>query len=277
MSTGPVIAPGATSRKNGFVTSNNPSRSRWPAGGLPRAVLAGRYRPDKVIYLSHITSPTAIVFPVGAVCRLAREQGILTVVDGAHVPGQIHLNLEETGADFYTGNLHKWLCAPKGAGFLYARSEVQDILEPLIVSWGYDAERPGPSKFVDHHEWWGTRDIAAFLSVPAAIQFQRENDWGQVRVACHVLAVEARSRIREMTGLPSIHIDDSWFAQMVAARLPAETDILALKEYLYNECHIEVPLVEWNGSKLIRVSFQGYNTTEDIDSLILALNNWDYG
>ena len=150
----------------------------------------------KVIFLSHITSPTAIILPVAEVCRRARAQGILTIVDGAHAPGQIPLNLEEVGADFYIGNLHKWLCAPKGAGFLYARPAAQKRLEPLVVSWGYEAEKPGPSKFVDHHEWWGTRDIATFLSVPAAIEFHEENDWDKVRTACHELAIDAEVRIR---------------------------------------------------------------------------------
>ena len=228
----------------------------------------------KVIFLSHITSPTAITFPVAEVCRRAREQGILTVIDGAHVPGQIHLDLDELGADFYIGNLHKWLCAPKGAGFLYTRPEKQDLLEPLVVSWGYEAEKPGPSQFVDHHEWWGTRDIATFLSVPAAIQFQEEHDWDIVRAACHDLAVDAEARIRELTGLASLYSEDSLFVQMAVAPLPAETDILALKEYLYDEHRIEVPLIAWNEYKLIRISVQGYNTMKDIDALIIALYRW---
>ncbi len=126
----------------------------------------------RLVFLSHITSPTAILFPVAEICRRARAAGILTIVDGAHAPGQIPLDLLEVGADFYAGNLHKWLCAPKGAGFLYARREVQDMLDPLVVSWGFQPDVPGPSRFIDYHEWWGTRDVAAFLSVPAAIQFQ---------------------------------------------------------------------------------------------------------
>lgn len=228
----------------------------------------------KVLYLSHITSSTATIFPLAAVCRRAREQGILTVVDGAHAPGQIHLDLEEIGADFYTGNLHKWLCAPKGAGFLYARRAVQDLLEPLVVSWGWNSERLGSSKFIDQHEWWGTRDIAPFLSVPAAIRFQDEHDWDMVRMACHVLAVEVKTQICELTGLPSQYSDDSWYAQMVAVPLPAETDIVVLKSQLYDGHRIEVPLVKWNGHKLIRVSVQGYNTGEDVSTLILALREF---
>ena len=225
----------------------------------------------KVIFISHITSPTASIFPVDEVCRLARAQGLLTLVDGAHAPGQIPLNLEEIGADFYTGNLHKWLSSPKGAGFLYARSEAQALLEPLVVSWGWQSEMPGPSQFVDQHEWQGTRDLAAFLSVPAAIQFQEENDWNKVREACHILAVEAEKRICTLTGLPSLYPDDTWFAQMFSARLPAETDIVALKSRLYEDFRVEVPLMEWNGYKLLRVSLQGYNTHRDIDRLLLAL------
>ena len=226
----------------------------------------------RVIFLSHITSPTAIIFPVTEVCRRAREQGILTVIDGAHAPGQIPLDLETIGADFYTGNLHKWLCAPKGAGFLYAKPEKQNLLEPLVVSWGYESEKPGPSRFVDHHEWWGTRDIAAFLSVPAAIEFQREHDWDKVRADCHALAIETEDSIRGVTGMPSQYSDDSWYAQMIAVQLPSETDIKTLKISLYDDYQIEVPLVEWNGKKLIRVSLQGYNSHNDIDHLLASLD-----
>jgi isopenicillin-N epimerase len=225
----------------------------------------------RLIFISHVTSPTASIFPVNKVCRLARARGLLTLVDGAHAPGQIPLNLEEIGADFYTGNLHKWLNSPKGAGFLYARPDVQALLEPLIISWGWQSEMPGPSQFVDQYEWQGTRDLAAFLSVPVAIQFQKENDWQKVREVCHSLAVEAERRICTLTGLASLYSDDTWFAQMFSAYLPAETDILTLKSRLYDDFRVEVPLMAWNNHKLIRVSVQGYNTHQDIDRLLLAL------
>jgi isopenicillin-N epimerase len=228
----------------------------------------------RVIFLSHITSPTAIIFPVAEIIRRARETGILTIVDGAHVPGQIPLQLDSLGADFYGGNLHKWLCAPKGAGFLYARPEVQHLLQPLVVSWGYESETPGSSVFIDHHEWWGTRDIAAFLSVPAAIEFQKDHDWETVRGVCHELARDAQTRICEMTGIPPLHSDDpAWFRQMAAAPLPPSTDIAVLKKRLYDEYRVEIPLTDWAGRKLIRVSVQGYNTSDDIDMLCLALRD----
>ena len=262
-------------QKRGFRYINQPiSMPLANADDFVGQLWKGVTARTKVIYLSHITSPTAIIFPVEDVCRRARERGIMSVVDGAHAPGQIHLDLKDLGADFYTGNLHKWLCAPKGAGFLYARPEVQDLLEPLVVSWGWESEKPSSSKFIDHHEWWGTRDIAAFLSVPAAIQFQEENDWDRVRADCHTLAMEAETRIRELAGLPSQYLDDSWYAQMVAAPLPFETDVVAIKTRLYDLYQVEVPLLEWNGHKLIRVSVQGYNTGEDIAALIAALREF---
>jgi len=266
---------GFLSKKRGFTYKKQVIRVPVPTPDAFVQQLWQAVTPHtRVIFLSHIASPTATIFPVEEVCRRARAQGIITLVDGAHVPGQLSLALEEVGADFYTGNLHKWLSAPKGAGFLYARPEVQNMLEPLVISWGYESEKPGPSQFVDHHEWWGTRDIAAFLSVPAAIEFQNQHDWDKVRAACHELVSDAEARIRELTGLPSLYADDSWFAQMVAARLPADTDILALKQYLYDGHHIEVPLIDWNGDRLIRVSVQGYNTKEEIHALLSALRAW---
>lgn len=227
----------------------------------------------RIIFLSHITSPTAIIFPVKEIIRCARDAGILTIIDGAHVPGQLPLHLDSLDADFYGGNLHKWLCAPKGAGFLYARPDVQPLLKPLVVSWGYESDFPSGSDFVDHHEWWGTRDPAAFLSVPVAINFQDENNWDEVQDSCHQLAAYAQKKICELTGLSPLHSQaDVWFRQMVASPLPADTDVLLLKNRLYDEHRIEVPVHEWNGNKLIRISVQGYNTKRDIDKLIDALS-----
>lgn len=227
----------------------------------------------RVIFLSHITSPTALIFPIEEIIKRARAAGIITIIDGAHVPGQLALHLDSLGADFYGGNLHKWLCAPKGAGFLFARPEMQHLLKPLVTSWGYESETPSRSTFVDHHEWWGTRDVSAFLSVPAAIKFQAKHKWDEVRAACHELAQDAQTRICDLTGLAPLHAQsDNWFAQMTCAPLPADTDIVALKARLYDEYKVEIPLVKWNSHKLIRVSIQGYNTKKDVDRLLLVLS-----
>ena len=227
----------------------------------------------KVIFLSHITSPTATIFPVAAVCERARQEGILTVVDGAHAPGQIPLDMESIGVDFYGGNLHKWLCAPKGAGFLYAHPSVQHLLKPLIVSWGYESENPSNSKFVDYHEWTGTRDIAAYLAVPAAIKFQADQNWESVRGDCHILAKEAQQRICELTGLAPLHADESCFGQFVSIPLPDQISPALLKDALYGRYKVEVPILSWKDRKLIRVSVQGYNTPRDIDKLLYGLEH----
>ncbi len=222
----------------------------------------------RVIFISHITSPTALILPVAEICRRAREAGIMTVIDGAHAPGQIPLDVTALGADFYAGNCHKWLCAPKGSGFLYARPEHHRLIEPLVISWGWLPD----STFVSRNEWQGTRDISAFLSVPAAIEFQQANHWDEVRQRCHALASQTRQRLADLTGLASIAPDSSeWFAQMIAAPLPAN-DTEVLKRRLYDEYRVEVPLTAWNGSNGIRVSFQGYNTQEDADRLVGALS-----
>ncbi len=260
------------SRECGFRYVNEPvSVPLTTRERLVEELWQGATPSTRAIFLSHIISPTAIRFPVEEICQRAREAGILTVIDGAHAPGQIELDLPALGADFYGGNLHKWLCAPKGAGFLYARPEVQRLLKPLVVSWGYESEKPSGSQFVDYHEWWGTRDIAAFLSVPAAIRFQQSHDWVSVRADCHQLLREILSDTERITGLRSFYPDDSWYVQAATALLPNNTDIVELKSRLYDEYKVEVPLVDWNGHKLMRVSVQGYNTSRDAERLHEAL------
>jgi isopenicillin-N epimerase len=223
----------------------------------------------RIIFISHITSPTALIFPVAEICRRARAAGILSIVDGAHAPGQVPLDLAVVGADIYTGACHKWLCGPKGAAFLHARPEVQPLLEPLVVSWGWQSEQPGPSPFVDWHQWQGTRDLSAYLAVPEAIRFQREHDWPGVRAACHDLALATRERIVALTGLPAICAPDA-FGQMFAAEMPP-SDIELLKARLYDEHRAEVPAIRWGGRVFLRVSFQAYNDRSDADALIRGL------
>lgn len=230
-------------------------------------IWAGVTPRTKVISISHITSPTALIFPIEEICRRAREAGILTFIDGAHAPGQIDLDLEAIGADFYTGNCHKWMCAPKGSGFLYARPDRQAMVEPLVVSPPWDED----STFVSRNTWQGTRDLSAFLTVPAAIDFMQEHNWNEVRQRCHALASDLRGRMADITGLTPRSPDSTeWFSQMIAIPLP-EGDISDLGKRLWEEYKIEVPIYPWQGNNQVRVSFQAYNTIEDSNRLVEAL------
>ncbi|MBI5034567.1 MAG: aminotransferase class V-fold PLP-dependent enzyme [Chloroflexi bacterium] len=224
------------------------------------------------VFLSHITSPTALIFPVQEICRRARQAGIISIIDGAHSIGQIPLNLEELGADFYSSNLHKWLCCPKGSAFLYARREMQPLVEPLVVSWGYESDYPSSSRFIDEQEWTGTRDIAAFLTTPEAIKFYEAHCWGTVRTQCHSLAQYARERITALTHLPPLSPDSTdWYMQMFTVPLPL-CDAKQLKSRLYDEFHIEVPIITRQNQPFIRASIQAYNTLDDVEQLVNALN-----
>ena len=227
----------------------------------------------KVIFISHITSPTAMHFPVEAICARARAAGILTLVDGAHAPGQIPLDLQSVGADFYTGNGHKWLCSPKGAAFLYTRPERQALIEPLVVGWGWSKDKAFTfgSDYLDYHQWLGTNDPAAYLSVPAAIQFQAEHDWSSVRSRCHQLVEKAIQGICELTGIESVYPDSVAYHQMAITPLTYQDDLAAFKDRLLGEFAVEIPLIDWEDRHFIRVSVQGYNDQDDVDSLLKAL------
>lgn len=236
------------------------------AGSIVEAFWQGVTARTKVIFLSHITSPTALLLPIEAICARARSQGILTLIDGAHAPSQIDLSMGQIGADFYVGNCHKWLCSPKSAGFLYADARHHSWLEPLIVSWGYQADADFPML----NQWQGTQDIAAYLSVPAAITYQARHHWDVVRSRCHALACYTQDAINSMTDLTPLS-DDTFYKQMVAIPLP-DGDAQAVKSRLYDDYRIEVPLTHHAGRDLVRVSFQTYNTPEDADALIHAIS-----
>ena len=230
----------------------------------------------KILFISHITSSTAVCFPIAHICRQAREAGILTIVDGAHAPGQISVDLQMIDPDFYFGNTHKWLCSPKGSAFLYARQDKQPLLEPLVIGWGWGEHRTVSfgSDFLDYAQWLGTNDLSAYLSVPAAIKFQAEHNWTAVRQQCHDLLTQAMHRICDLSGLPPIYSDNAGFYhQMATIPLPQLVDIAAFKEDLYRGYKVEVPVLAWNGRHFIRVSVQGYNTQSDIDTLVEALQD----
>ncbi len=238
---------------------------------VTEAVWSGVTDRTQVLFFSHITSPTAFITPTAELVRRARAAGIITVMDGAHAPGQVPLDLNELGADFYVGNCHKWMMAPKGAAFLHARPDRQPLLEPLVVSWGWQSETPGPSRFIDELEYQGTRDIAACLTVPAAIAFMEAHDWPAVGRGCHELIRHARRAITELTGLAPVAPDTpTWYAQMAAFPLPA-CDGETLQRRLHDEFAVEIPIITWNGENLVRISVQGYNTRADVDALVETL------
>jgi isopenicillin-N epimerase len=227
----------------------------------------------KVVYLSHITSSTALRFPVEKICRRARSAGILSIIDAAHSPGQIPVDLQLMGADIVFGNCHKWMLAPKGAAFLYVRGEIQELINPLIVSWGTHptSEIATGSHFIDLLQWTGTKDPAAALTVPTAIHFMKDHDWEAVRDRCHALLGQAIGRICDLTELPPLYpLDSDFYSQMGIAPIP-KSDLAILKYRLYDEYQIEVPLTEWQDQQFIRISVQGYNSQGDIDALVEAL------
>lgn len=226
----------------------------------------------KVIFLSHITSPTALRLPVEQIIRRARQAGLITVIDAAHAPGQLPLDLGSLGADFLFGNCHKWMMAPKGSAFLYVRRELQEQIEPLIVSWGYHPapEMSNGSRFLDLLQWTGTHDPAAWLSVPAAIRFMEEHHWDMVRHRSHLLLRQTLEAAVELTDLPLAYAQDSDYAQMGIVPLPS-VPAKVLKERLYQEYRIEIPVIEWAGKVFLRISVQGYNTPDDLEALLRAM------
>lgn len=221
----------------------------------------------RVLFLSHITSPTALIVPIAPLIARARETGILTVIDGAHAPGQIPLDLRALDADFYAGNCHKWMCAPKGSGFLYARREVQPLLSPLVVSWGW------PGGFVEEQQRQGTRDIAAFLAVPAAIDFLASRLTPAVRDASHALTGQARAALADLGGPPPLSPDSrDWYEQMVSMPIPVPAaEAEKTRDRLWTEFGVEAPIAAWNGMSLLRVSIQAYNDESDLHALMAAV------
>jgi len=223
----------------------------------------------KVIFLSHITSPTALIFPIEQILARAKDKGLITIVDGAHVPGQVDLDIHVLGCDFYIGAIHKWLCGPKGSSFLFVKKEHQEWMKPVIYSWGKDGEDPGPSEFLQDFQWQGTRDMSAFLSIPTAIEFYHQ-EISSLQSKCREMNLHAFSEFQSILGTKPISSGGNWLGQMVSHPLPdnASPD---LKEKLWTRHQIEIPVFEWNGLQLIRLSVQIYNQQNDIDSLMSAL------
>ena len=225
----------------------------------------------KLIVISHITSPTALRLPVEEVCRRARAEGILTLVDGAHAVGQIPLDLRSIQCDFYTSNCHKWLCSPRGTAFLYAAREHHEMLEPLVVSWGLRQQET----FVMQNQWPGTIDFAPYWCLPESIAVHQSDEWISYRERCRELVNELEERLPQALNTEPISNGDRWIEQMVAARLPDHCDE-ALQRRLFDRHRIEIPVtnvVSESGTVeyFLRVSVQVYNDRSDIERLLSAL------
>lgn len=226
----------------------------------------------KVVCLSQITSSTALIFPVKEICEKAKELGLITIIDGAHVPAHIDLDLSDLKADVYTGACHKWMLAPKGSSFMYASKEIQNSLDPLIISWGYDAQFPSGSQFQDYHQYQGTRDFSAFLTTPACLEFLKKYNWQEMtseskKLLQHYYPIVAK----ELNSAPICEVSDEFLGQICS--IPIITnDPAQLKEVLFNEYQIEIPVMNNVGPVIYtRLSFQPYNGEKEVETFINAV------
>ena len=225
----------------------------------------------KLIFISHITSGTGLRLPVEEICAAAKEKGIMTFIDGAHAPGQIFLDLKKLDADIYTGACHKWMMTAKGSSFLYVKKEFQNLFDPLVVSWGYNAAMPSNSQFLDYHQMQGTRDFSAFLTIPAAIRFMEEHNWDSVRKECRALTQQNAARFCELLNATPLCPADSDFIQQLYSITVKTTNPEKLQKLLYEKYKIQIPVMSHGGGFMLRYSVQGFNTQGDLDILYNAL------
>jgi isopenicillin-N epimerase len=254
---------------------------------ITAALVAGATAKTRLLLLDHVTSPTALVLPVAEIVREFEGRGIPVLVDGAHAPGMLPLRLTELGASYYTGNLHKWVCAPKGAAFLHVRPNRQAGLHPAVISHGVNTPRPGRSQFQDEFDWQGTCDVTAWLSVPAALRFCAEllpGGWPELMRRNHSLAVAARELLCERLGLAA-PCPAEMLGSMATLPLPPKLQSPAresravvarfdpLQTWLFEQRGIEVPLVVWGSpaQRWFRISAHAHNAMADYERLADAL------
>jgi isopenicillin-N epimerase len=227
----------------------------------------------KLLIISHITSPTAVIVPVSQICRLARQQDIAVCVDGPHALAQLDVRIDQLDCDFYTASCHKWLSAPVGSGFLAVHPRRQATVRPPLLSWGRLLPNV-PVGWQDEFTWMGTRDPSSVLSVPAAIDFMAKVGFEEFRQRTHYLARGARLKLEDEFGVSANVPDDpAWFGSMITIPLQAG-DWSRLQADLWNRCRIEVPIVHFGGHWFIRVSCHLYNSLSDIDKLIRGIKQF---
>jgi isopenicillin-N epimerase len=247
------------------------------------AILGAVSARTRLAMIDHITSPTALVFPIAKIVRQLDERGVATLVDGAHAPGAVALDLEHLRPAYYTGNLHKWVCAPKGAGFLWARPDRQEALRPPVMSHGENTRREGRSAFHDRFDWPGTLDPTAWLSVPAALKWGASlfpGGWEELRDRNRALVISGRALVAGRVGIP-LPCPNEFLASMAALPLPEPlqkapidaTRFDPVHARLHDELRLEVPIMRWGEPRRrwVRLSAQAYNNTADYHALAEAL------
>ncbi len=233
------------------------------------AVLARVTPRTKLVLLDHITSPTALIFPIAELVKELEGRSIPVVIDAAHAPGQTPMNLDAIGASFTTGNLHKWLCAPKGAAFLHVREDWRDRIHPNVISHGLNSKRTDRSRFQQQFDWCGTFDPSAILSVPTAMELLSSllGSWDALMKRNHDEVLKVRDQVLEI--VPQPVPPPELIGSMASIEIPG--DPRALGERLTSEFNIEIPVFSFGGRALLRISMQRYVRDSDIDALLTAL------
>lgn len=232
---------------------------------------AGVTHRTKLIFISHITSATALRFPVEDICCIAKQKGIPVFIDGAHAPGQTPVNLQKLDVDFYTGACHKWMMTPKGCSFLYVKKNWQSQIDPLVVSWGYDALFPSHSPFLDYHQTQGTRDFSAFLTVPHAIEFMKENNWEEVAVHYRKMTQDNAAELcKVLNAKPIAPVNDDFTLQMYSAAIKTSQPE-KLHQHFFDEYSIEIPVMRQDDKVYLRYSLNAFNSQFDLDKLFNSI------
>jgi isopenicillin-N epimerase len=245
------------------------------------AVLGSVTGRTRAAVVDHVTSPTALVFPVEALVAGLTARGIEVIVDGAHGPGQVTVEAAGLGAAGYAGNCHKWMCAPKGAGFVWVRPDLRERVLPPATSHGEGHRRPGRSRLHDRFDWVGTEDPTPYLCVPAAIRSLEElvvGGWPAIRDRNHRLALAGRERLAGLGLEPSG--PEEMVGAMAALRLPrtvppgsARDEARRLAARLYDEHRVQAA-VTWrrgSGDLMVRLSAHLHTSLEDVERLAAAL------
>ncbi|MBM0740572.1 aminotransferase class V-fold PLP-dependent enzyme [Phormidium sp. CLA17] len=228
----------------------------------------------RLALLDHVTSQTGLVFPLAELIQEFNQRGIETLIDGAHVPGMLPLNLRKLNATYYTGNCHKWLCSPKGAAFLYVRRDRQPNIRPLTISHGANADRPNRSRFHLEFDWMGTDDPTAYLCVPTAIQFMDSllpGGWAEMMATNRALAIAARETLCDALDI-SPPCPNELLGSLAVVPLP-DGNWQTLHDALLKKYQIEVPIIPWGHplGRQIRISAQIYNHPAQYEYLAKAL------